>query len=466
MKPRSLRVRLALWALLLLCLAQLIVSTVFFMLASQWLENQVDHTLFATSTQIATVISEQDNLLNAGNVNFQFDEGSPASQAFLRGQHFFVRLVDLSTGAIIDTSAASDAPVSPASQSGQASYETLPLSSGTQIRLYTQPLPQNPRLAIQVGISLDQMHSTQVQVLRLLVVSFGMTALFATLSGWFIGIRALVPIYGITHTAAEINATDLSLRLDVKSSDTELQQLGQTFNAMLDRIDRAFRQQRQFIADAAHELRTPLSVMQAGVDVVLSQERNADQYRAALETVREEVDRLTQLTQSLLMLARSDAQELVLNRQFMDLSTMLDTVLDQFAPIAEERQIVIERDIPPHILLYGDDDRLIQVALNLIENAVKYTPKGETVRVAAQPGEDMLEFTVANSGTIIPATALEHIFDRFYRADRSRSRDQGGIGLGLAIARQIVELHGGRIEASSNAEQGTCFSVTLPRNAA
>jgi heavy metal sensor kinase len=274
--------------------------------------------------------------------------------------------------------------------------------------------------------------------------------------------RALIPIQAITRTAQQISERDLSQRITRNLSDDELGQLARTFNTMLDRVEGAFQRQQRFTADAAHELRTPLSIMQTGIDVMLSQERSTTEYRATLETIREEVQRLTTLTVNLLTLARADAHTLMLNRHSMDLSILVHTVLDQIAPLAEQKNVTIQRSIVPQLSLSADEDRLIQMTLNLIGNAVKYTPEGGSVTVTVSREGSKAQLVITDTGAGISPEHLPHIFDRFYRMDRSRKRDQGGFGLGLAIARQIAQLHGGEITVSSQVGVGSQFMVILP----
>ena len=231
---------------------------------------------------------------------------------------------------------------------------------------------------------------------------------------------------------------------------------------MLDRIQSAFQRQQRFTADAAHELRTPLSIMQTGLDVTLSQPRTAEQYRSALVNVQEEVERLTHLTTHLLMLARTNSHALPMTYQRLNLSLLLNTVADSITAAAEKKDIRLERAIPAGVEINGDEDQLIQVAINLLENAVKYTPENGCISVTLQRRGETVRFTIADNGVGIPADDLPHIFEPFYRADRSRSRSAGGVGLGLAIAQEIVRLHGGSITATSQPGQGTQLTVTLP----
>ncbi len=466
--PRSLRLRLALWALLLLGVTQFVVSAILFVSISAWLEKQVDNNLLLTATQVSSVLYDPDqpqNTLDTEDISFQFTAESIATQSFLRDQLFFVRLIDRSTGTILAASVDYDIPISSQSLSAEARFDTVGFDDENKIldvRIYTLPLSYTPQLVLQIGVSLEDTHEIQGEVLRLLALLLAVTAILAPLSGWFLANRALVPIHATARTAAEINETDLTQRLDLAASEIELEQLIQTFNAMLDRIEQAFRQQRQFTIDAAHELRTPLSIMQTGLDVTLSQERSAAQYRAVLVSVQEEVQRLSHLASALLMLARADTHELPLVMNTVDLSLLLNAVADQFGALVDDKNISIARQISSDLVVQGDEDRLIQVVLNLMDNAVKYTPPDGKVRIIAKRKQNWVELSIEDTGPGIPTAEQGHIFDRFYRVDQARNRGQGGFGLGLAIAKQIIELHHGTIRVMSEPGHGAQFVVTLP----
>ncbi len=445
-------------AALLLCLIQFVLSAAFYSFTSNWLLTQLDQSLLTTAAQVAAALDDGEPMETE---DFQLGAGSAA---FLRERRFFIRVIGRDMGVILDTSTSDDLPVTTQARRGSAGFETLdaPSKAGSLIRVYTLPLENSQQLALQIGQSLDEVHQTQAQILRLLILMLGATALLALASGWFLAHRALIPVNAITRTARDIGEKDLSRRIVMPLPNDELGQLAQTFNGMLDRIEGAFQRQRQFTADAAHELRTPLSIMQTGLDVVLSQERTANHYRTALENMHEEVLRLSQLTTHLLTLARADAHTRTIEQRPVDLSLLLTTVADQVAVAAEQKQIAIQRDIPPSISIEADEDRLIQLALNLLENAVKYTPTGGSITVKLAQSSGQVFFSVVDTGVGISPQQLPHIFDRFYRVDRARSREQGGFGLGLAIAQQIAHLHGGEINVTSQVGVGTQFTVTLP----
>ncbi len=459
---------MALWGLLLLGVIQIVVSIVLYVAISTWLEDEVNNNLVLTANQIALVFYTADdpkNPLDVADARLQLTNNSNiATQTFLRGQHFFVRLIDLSNSAVLASSADDNLP---APQTGvfQAHFDTESFYENdkfNEIRLYTLPLSYAPQFALQVGVSLQETHEIQRDISGILIVVLLFTGTLAPLSGWFLANRALIPIRATALTAARINETDLTQRLDLAASEVELEQLVQTFNAMLDRIEQAFQRQRQFTADAAHELRTPLSIMQTGLDVTLSRERSVPEYRMALISVQEEVQRLSQLANTLLMLARADTHDLPLATREIDFSLMLNTIAEQFEPLAEEKHITFERAIVPNLKIRGNEEQLIQVAFNLVDNAVKYAPIKGKISITAHIHHNHLEMMIENTGPGIPVADQALIFDRFYRSDQSRNRNQISFGLGLAIAKRIVVLHNGSICVISQPGCGAKFIVTLP----
>jgi len=452
---------LVLWVTAILISIQLALGAAFYRLTSDWLVGQLENTLVATATQVAVTLQGAD-FIDDNQVNVRFRDPDDVVNAFLQGQRFFIRVIDQREGLVIETSEPYQVDISPQARNVNAGYETLPLrDTAIMMRVYTLPLEGYP-LALQVGVSLAEVNATQALIFWMIASALLLTVLLGAGSGLFLASRALIPIHAITRIARQIGERDLTQRITLNRVDDELGQLALTFNTMLDRIERAFQHQQRFTADAAHELRTPLSIMHIGVEVILSQERTPAEYRAALDSIQEEVRRLTALTVGLLTLARADSHRLTLHRDLVDFSMLIRTVIDQIAPIAEHKNIDIQRDILPEVRLEADEERMIQLALNLIENAVKYTPEGGLITVTLTQTSGQVRLTVADTGTGIPPEHLPHIFDRFYRMDRSRSRDNGGFGLGLAIAQHIVQLHGGEITVVSQVGVGTQFGVTLP----
>jgi heavy metal sensor kinase len=231
---------------------------------------------------------------------------------------------------------------------------------------------------------------------------------------------------------------------------------------MIARLDDAFRRQRQFTADASHELRTPLTAIKGQVEVALRRRRDAAAYREVLQAVNEEVDRLIRLVGSLLTLARADAGQIPIALETVSLPELVAGAVEQVDPVAKQRDIELSASAGPAVTLQADEDLLLQLLLNLLDNAIKHTPAGGRVTVGWRVNGRQVELWVRDTGVGIAGEHLAHIFDRFYRVDKARSRAEGGVGLGLSICRWIAEAHGGHISVRSAPGQGSTFTAGLP----
>jgi signal transduction histidine kinase len=273
-----------------------------------------------------------------------------------------------------------------------------------------------------------------------------------------IGLASLIaaPLRRVARVAAAVDAGDLSLRSGPVGARGEVGVLSEAFDRMLDRLERAFKRQRDFVSDASHELRTPLSVLRAQVELLDRESEEARRHEATATLLRR-LDELDRLVGDMLTLASAEAGQLVEPRT-IDLGEFFED-LRRDLPLFGERDFQLEGT---RGTLKGDPDRLTQVLRNLVRNAVAHTDRGDRVAVTALPRDGRLEIAVSDSGPGIPPDQLEHIFERFHRLDQGRSRDRGGSGLGLAIARAIVEAHGGEIHAESAPGQGATFRIELP----
>jgi signal transduction histidine kinase len=279
--------------------------------------------------------------------------------------------------------------------------------------------------------------------------------------GWVVAGRVLRPIGRITAVARDIQATDLSRRIELPGPEDELKQLADTFDAMLARLDAAFAAQRQFTADASHELRNPLAIIRTNVDVALA-DPNADpeDLRHTIAVVKRASDRMARLVDDLLALARR--QEPTLEHEPVDLGAAVAEASDDFVVPAAARNIVLDRVIDPDVVVTGDRDALKRAVANLLENAVRLAPRGSRIRLATGSEDDRAWIAVTDEGPGIAPEDQPHVFDRFWRADKGRSRADGGTGLGLAIVRQIAESHGGEVRLQSKVGVGSSFVVWLP----
>ncbi|HZM01491.1 MAG TPA: ATP-binding protein [Candidatus Saccharimonadales bacterium] len=271
--------------------------------------------------------------------------------------------------------------------------------------------------------------------------------------------RALRPIESITEAAAKISGGDLSQRISTAETESELGQLATVLNSTFARLEAAFAQQKQFTSDAAHELRTPVAVILTQTQTALTRERSAAEYRETVEVCQRAAQRMRKLIGALLELARLDAGQEQMNQLEFDLSQTARDCVELIRPIAAQRGIKIDCQLQPTECL-GDAERLAQVITNLLSNAIEYNHDNGEVRLTVQPQGSGAILSVANTGAGIAAADLPHLFERFYRADQSRTAAHNG--LGLAISKAIVEAHGGTLEVSSAEAEKTTFTVRLP----
>jgi heavy metal sensor kinase len=326
-----------------------------------------------------------------------------------------------------------------------------------EFRGIVQKLPSGETIQVSCHIAteLQELHLTSLKL-----AGVGCVILFFGLAGgWWLVSRAIKPINEISATAVKISAGDLSQRINVAEAESELGQLAAVLNSTFARLEAAFAQQQQFTSDAAHELRTPVSVMLTQTQTALNREREAADYKQTVEACQRAAQRMRRLIESLLALARLDAGQEVLKRLRFDFSKTISECVELVNPLANERGVKISVELEP-LEISGDSERLAQVVTNLLTNAVQYNHEGGEARVQLKSENGLAVLTVADNGAGISAEDLPRVFERFYRADKSRST--GGNGLGLAISKAVVEAHGGAIEVASEENAGTIFIVRLP----
>ncbi|MEN6410510.1 MAG: HAMP domain-containing sensor histidine kinase [Anaerolineaceae bacterium] len=332
------------------------------------------------------------------------------------------------------------------------------------LRVLTVPLEVGDRqvAVLQVGVSRSLIDAALRSLLKVLGAGTLVALLAVGLLGWFSIGRALAPLETVTRVATQItNADDLSRRIPLTSSrDDEVGQLIQAFNQTLSRLETLFTSQRRFLADVSHELRTPLTVIKGNVGLI---RRFGEADEESLTSIESEVDRLTRMVGDLLLLAQAESGKLPLDMHPVELDTVLLEVYQQMSVVAGDRVELHLSDID-QIQVMGDRDRLKQVMLNLVGNAITYTPAGGQVYLTLTRSDQNARLIVRDTGPGIAAEDLPHVFERFYRAEKSRKRggSNTGFGLGLSIAYWIVNNHGGHIEVNSKEGQGTSFVVWLP----
>jgi heavy metal sensor kinase len=280
--------------------------------------------------------------------------------------------------------------------------------------------------------------------------------------GFFLVKRALLPVDRIVASAERISSQNLSERLPVARTGDELERLSIALNNMVQRLDDAFQYSRRFMADASHELRTPLTVLRGELESFIQEPALAPEWRERLGSALEEVERLGSIVEGLFAISRLDAGEAAAEWVKLDLARLAAATADQMSLLAEDKNIQVTCAAAEPVWVEGDQARLKQVVVNLLDNAIKYTLQGGTIALTVSAINSHAVLEVADNGIGIPAEALPRVFDRFFRVDKARSRELGGAGLGLSIVKSICAAHHGRVEASSTPGQGSCFRVELP----
>jgi heavy metal sensor kinase len=322
--------------------------------------------------------------------------------------------------------------------------------------------PTGGRYLVEVGAPTTSIRTMLDRMLLLLAFGLAVVVLAGVGVGYLLVGRALGPVDQIARKAEQITQHNLGERLPVARTGDELERLSLSLNHMITRLEDAFQNSKRFVADASHELRTPLTVLRGELEGVVQDGRLPAELRETLGSVLEEVERLAKIVERLFALSRLDAGEAQTEWVPFDLAELAATTAGQMSLLAEDKGISISCAAAQRVMVEGDRSRLKQVVVNLLDNAIKYTPARGAVnlRVAAVNGHALLEVT--DNGIGIPAEAAPHVFDRFFRVDKARSRDLGGAGLGLSIVKSICTAHGAGVEVESGPAGGSCFRVKLP----
>jgi len=344
-------------------------------------------------------------------------------------------------------------------------FATLKFKSGERVRVFTEPLMVRGQMVghVQAVRSLEEVDS----IISSLTLPFALGSFLAitllVLAGWLVTRRAFAPIEQITEAAYRIGVNNnLTERIVIGSrSNDEVTRLSRAFNAMLDRVEKNFKAQKQFIADSSHELRTPLTVIRGNLDLL---KRNPDPRNQieSLQAIERESERMRRLVEDLLLLAQSDARQSV-EMLPLQLDTLVLDVYKDTRVLADARHQTLKLGHFDPVAAEGDAERLKRVFLNLVDNAIKYTPEEGTITISLFQGKKWARIVVADNGIGIAEKDQPLIFDRFYRVDKARNRGSGGTGLGLAIVKHIIEAHSGRITLESEAGKGSTFTIWLPR---
>lgn len=480
---RSLRFKLTLWYVFILGILLIAFSGFLYLTLSKSLYRGVDNKLRSLAELIASESTSPLSKFGFGNI----DQTLEASMN-LRPVGKFIQVLDESggMGRKSDNLKNVQLPISLTAlknaSMGLVTFETNRSMGKTPLRIVTLPVAEKNHTMriVQVASSLEAVENTMNTLLLILVITVPSALIMASVGGQFLASKALKPVDQITQTARMITSQNLNQRIPPPKVRDEIARLAETFNEMITRLDQSFRQIKQFSSDASHELKTPLTILRGEVEVTLRKERTSSEYQQILRSNLEEVNRMTQIVNDLLLLSKADNGEIQFNLKEMDLSEILREIVAQAHILARAKNLHIHTLLPEErVTVLGDHLRIRELVLNLIENAIKYTEEGGGITIylskdgVTSSGKEgagsremenngLAEIKVTDTGIGIAKEDQERIFDRFFRVDKARSREQGGSGLGLSICKWIVEAHQGEISVESEIGKGSSFIVRLP----
>ncbi len=464
MNPRSIRVRLSLWYSGVLGLLLVTFSVATYLGLERYLTSVLRQSVISQAREVVPLFSHLDNKDEQREiVELRAHYAPEANNRFLR--------VRRDTGSVIYVSGVPkdqsfDPAEIPSTQPplAQESTQDVFLSGGTRLLLYAIPFETRDgrRLIIEAGATYAQVDNVTSNVWMIFAFSLPVFMVVAVAGGYALSRRALRPIDEITRRAEQITSQNLSERLPAPKTNDEVERLSVALNRMIERLERAFESIHRFSADASHELRTPLTILRGELELVAQRRDLSPAISETISSALEEIDRLTKITESLLVISRLDAGESGHESQEFNLAELARVTTEQMTLLASEKEIELCCDTPVSAQIHGNPLRIKQVLVNLLDNAIKYTPKKGKINVAVAVANGCVTLEVADDGPGINPAALPHIFERFYRVDKARTRKFGGVGLGLSIAKSICVAHGGEIKVESAEGQGSRFSVHLP----
>jgi heavy metal sensor kinase len=314
---------------------------------------------------------------------------------------------------------------------------------------------------IQLGTHLRFVRKSLTHFKYNLLAALPIVLVLGSLGGWILARKSLSPIGYIASKARSITSESLGERLTPRGTGDEMDDLIETVNGMIARLEDSFRRMAEFTADASHELKTPICAMRGTAEVLLSKERGVEEYQETLAGLISQFDRMNQMLNDLILLSKSDSSQIELRMSPVRIDLLLIDLSSLFQVLADQKQITLTVSPLQAVVVMGDKIRLQQLFTNLIDNAIKYTPKG-SVQVSLNKEGETAVIKVRDTGIGIPEGERERIFKRFYRVDKSRSKETGGVGLGLSIAEWIAHSHHGNIEVESELTRGSTFTVSLP----
>jgi heavy metal sensor kinase len=461
----TVRWRLTLWHTAILAFTFAIFGVVVERIGAHNLETEVDRHLpehLQTVTSVLTRTYVEDPRLTPEELSDEIGEISLSPDTALR--------LELTGGRTFTRNA------SALSESLLASWKRSPAGrgmpwtgwNGAQRRriIYLEGSPQSDfNGRVLLARDLSSVDAQLRELRRTLALVLSSVLVLAAVGGYWLSARALRPVAQITVRARHIEAHDLNQRLEVENPRDEFGRLAQVLNDLFERLERAFLQQRRFLADAAHELRTPVAVIRSQMDVALQRVRPAHEYASALESIRKESAYLSAIVDDLLLIARADAAQFPAQKEMVDLVEIVDECCRSLRPLAQERNLQLHWEVGSELAVCADGRLLHRAAANLLSNAIHFTPAGGCISVSVRREPDRAVLEVADTGIGIAPEDLSHVFERFYRARQPAGQVSDGSGLGLAIVGMIAKLHDGSVTVASRPGAGSTFSLGIPFHA-
>jgi two-component system, OmpR family, heavy metal sensor histidine kinase CusS len=459
-KKLSIGVRLTLWYLAIFALAQLAFGAGMWFILRHHLYDLVNDRLAGQVEDVRSFLEAQKRDASVAKLQeetaeeYDLEHSGDYLQIYLGHGQWIYQSAFLRAHAVT--------PAEPATIDGVLFHDRQ--FEGRHYRFITQKVEVNGRISVaQTGTRIDDVRETLLLFRTYLLMFAPLVLIVAAAGGYWLSRRALSPVDALLRSARDVSGTNLSSRLQKVTTGDELQRLSETLNEMLGRIESAFLRVTQFTADASHELRTPVSLIRTEAELALRRSRGEIEYREALHHILQEAERMTALIGELLELARADSGRESLHLHPIDLRETLHHVVESWRQIATARNLGFNATLEPQsVFVLGDETALRRVIEILLDNAFKYTPDPGTVHLSLSSQGESVALTLRDSGVGIAPEEQAKIFERFYRVDKSRSREQGGAGLGLSIAQWIVAQHRGSIEVESDLGTGSVFYVRLP----
>ncbi len=465
MNPRSIRFRLTAWHAVISAAVFLILAGILFFQVRAYLEASLFETQVRRARQIAETLVARVPQTGEAYVVQQID----ALYAPQLGDRF-IRVTRADGSTLYRSGPPADqsfdpATVRPAPETGRVDSTRMErMADGRSLLIATlrTVASDGKHYIVEVGTSGEPVRQLVRHLLILLAGGLPLVLAVATGGGYILVRKALQPVATIARKAEVITQHNLSERLPVADTGDELERLSIALNHMIARLDDAFGNSRRFVADASHELRTPLTVVQGELEAMAKDPATPAEFREQLGSLLEAVERVTAIVQRLFALSRLDAGEAQAEAVRFDLAALAASTAEQMRLLAEDKFLTLTASADEPVYIEGDRSRLTQVVVNLLDNAIQYTPAGGSVTMSTREKNGVAVLEVADTGAGIPADALPHVFDRFFRVRQNRAPNDSGAGLGLAIVKSICTAHGGQVEVDSSVGAGSRFRVTLP----